>query len=84
MGQAPGVRPQIDIGGDTITSPPVFHAFGQDNQPWQTIDGVVVSAAKSGTQGGIYWDYGNVEEAKVARSGARPKCRRAACSSTAS
>ena len=33
MGQAPGVRPQIDIGGDTITSPPVFHAFGQDNQP---------------------------------------------------
>ena len=65
MGQAPGVRPQIDIGGDSITSPPAFHAFGQDNQPWQTIDGVVVSAAKSGTQGGIYWDYGNVEEAKV-------------------
>jgi hypothetical protein len=69
MGQAPGVRPQIDIGGDTITSPPVFHAFGQDNQPWQTIDGVVVSAAKSGTQGGIYWDFGNVEEAKVATFG---------------
>ena len=69
MGQAPGVRPQIDIGGDTITSPPVFHAFGQDNQPWQTIDGVVVSAAKSGTQGGIYWDYGNVEEAKVGTFG---------------
>src|ERR1043166_6970480 len=49
MSQAPGVRPQIDIGGDSITSPPVFHAFGQDNQPWQT--SVVVSAAKSGTQG---------------------------------
>ena len=43
--------------------------FGQDNQPWQTIDGVVVSAAKSGTQGGIYWDYGNVEEAKVGTFG---------------
>src|ERR1043166_5428457 len=49
MSQAPGVRPQIDIGGASITSPPVFHAFGQDNQPWQT--SVVVSAAKSGTQG---------------------------------
>jgi hypothetical protein len=69
MSQAPGVRPQIDIGGDSITSPPVFHAFGQDNQPWQTIDGVVVSAAKSGTQGGIYWDFGNVEEAKVGTFG---------------
>ena len=47
----------------------MFHAFGQDNQPWQTIDGVVVSAAKSGTQGGIYWDFGNVEEAKVGTFG---------------
>jgi hypothetical protein len=69
MSQAPGARPNLDIGGDTIVSPPVFRAFGQANQPWQQIEGVLVSAAKSGTQGGIYWDYTNVEEVKVATFG---------------
>ena len=69
MAQAPGVRPNLDIGGDSVTSPPVFRAFGQANQPWQQIEGVLVSAAKSGTQGGIYWDYTNVEEVKVGTFG---------------
>src|SRR4030095_10933074 len=41
----------------------------QANQPWQQIEGVLVSAAKSGTQGGIYWDYTNVEEVKVGTFG---------------
>jgi len=69
MGQAPGARPNLDIGGDSVTSPPQFRAFGQANQPWQQIEGVLVSAAKSGTQGGIYWDYTNVEEVKVGTFG---------------
>ena len=69
MAQAPGARPNLDIGGDSIVSPPVFRAFGQANQPWQQIEGVLVSAAKSGTQGGIYWDYTNVEEVKVGTFG---------------
>ena len=69
MEQAPGVRPQIDIGGDSMTNPPVFRAFGQDNQPWQQIEGVLVSAAKNTAQGGIYWDYNMVEEAKVGTFG---------------
>jgi hypothetical protein len=69
MGQAPGARPNLDVGGDSVASPPQFRAFGQANQPWQQIEGVLVSAAKSGTQGGIYWDYTNVEEAKVGTFG---------------
>ena len=69
MSQAPGTRPNLDVGGDTVSSPPVFRAFGQANQPWQQIEGVLVSAAKSGTQGGIYWDYTNVEEVKVGTFG---------------
>ncbi len=69
MGQAPGVRPNLDVGGDSVVSPPQFRAFGQANQPWQQIEGVLVSAAKSGTQGGIYWDYTNVEEVKVGTFG---------------
>ena len=69
MSQAPGARPNLDIGGDSVTSPPQFRAFGQANQPWQQIEGVLVSAAKSGTQGGIYWDYTNVEEVKVGTFG---------------
>ena len=52
-----------------MTNPPQFRAFGQENQPWQQIEGVLVSAAKSGTQGGIYWDYTIVEEAKVGTFG---------------
>jgi hypothetical protein len=69
MSQAPGARPNLDIGGDSVSSPPQFRAFGQANQPWQQVEGVLVSAAKSGTQGGIYWDYANVEEVKVGTFG---------------
>ena len=69
MAQAPGVRPQIDNGGSTMANPPTFRAFGQDNQPWQTMEGVLVSAAKNGAQGGIYWDYTMVDEARVATFG---------------
>ena len=30
MAQAPGVRPNVDIGGSTVNDVPVFRAFGQD------------------------------------------------------
>src|SRR5690606_11886274 len=33
MAQAPGARPNLDIGGASAGSPPQFRAFGQANQP---------------------------------------------------
>jgi hypothetical protein len=37
LGQAPGVRTNLDVGGSTINSTPVFKAFGQDGEPWETL-----------------------------------------------
>jgi carboxypeptidase family protein len=48
MAQAPGVRTNLDVGGSTINSVPTFRAFGQNNEPWQQIEGVVTSTPKSG------------------------------------
>jgi carboxypeptidase family protein/TonB-dependent receptor-like protein len=65
MAQAPGVRPNLDVGGNSITSVPSFHAFGQDGESWQTIEGIVTMSPKSGTQSGNYWDYSSLEETRV-------------------
>ena len=65
MAQAPGVRPNLDVGGNTINSVPSFHAFGQDGESWQTVEGIVTMSPKSGTQSGNYWDYAALEETRV-------------------
>ena len=44
---------------------PSFHAFGQDGESWQTLEGVVTLSPKSGRQGGNYWDYSSLEETRV-------------------
>src|SRR5690242_16545007 len=38
LGQAPGVRTNLDVGGSTINATPVFKAFGQDGEPWETVE----------------------------------------------
>lgn len=65
MAQAPGVRPNLDVGGNSVTSVPSFHAFGQDGESWQTLEGIVTMSPKSGTQSGNYWDYSSLEETRV-------------------
>lgn len=68
LGQAPGVRTNLDVGGSTINSTPVFKAFGQDGEPWETVEGVS-TASTNGNQAGVYWDYSMLEEAQVQASG---------------
>jgi carboxypeptidase family protein len=65
MAQAPGVRPNVDVGGNTLNSTPNFHAFGQDGESWQTIEGVSTNNPKAQNQGGNYWDYSSFDEAKI-------------------
>jgi hypothetical protein len=65
MAQAPGVRPNLDVGGNTINAVPQFRAFGQDGESWQMIEGVTAISPKSGTQSGQFWDYASFEEAHI-------------------
>ena len=70
LAQAPGVRSNIDIGGDTIGSQIVFRAFGQQLGQWALVDGIATTG--SGYTG-IYQDYSSVEETQVSYAGQR--CR---------
>ncbi len=69
MAQAPGVRPNLDVGGSTINAVPVFRAFGQNGESWQMIEGVTAISPKSGTQSGQFWDYASFEEAHITTLG---------------
>ena len=68
LGQAPGVRTNMDVGGSTLNSTPVFKAFGQDGEPWETLEGVS-TASVNGNQAGVYWDYATLEDANIQASG---------------
>ncbi len=65
LAQAPGARPNLDVGGSAANATPSFHAFGQDYEAWQLLDGVVTVSPKSSSQGGVFWDYNAFEEAQI-------------------
>jgi hypothetical protein len=67
--QAPGVRTQLDVGGDTLNSTPNVSAFGQPGEPQAAVEGVITSALQSGGGNGNYIDYLVVEEAQVTSVG---------------
>ena len=69
MQQAPGARPNLDVGGSTTNAQPAFRAFGQQGQSWQAVDGVVTANPKSDTQSGNYVDYSILEEATIQTMG---------------
>jgi hypothetical protein len=69
MAQTPGARPALDVGGETMQSPPVFRAFGQTGESWQSVEGINTTNPKTGNQGGNYWDYASFEEAVVVTMG---------------
>jgi outer membrane receptor protein involved in Fe transport len=61
---APGTRPPLDVGGSTNNANPSFRAFGQSDQAWQTIDGVMTSNPRIGDSGN-YFDFTAFQEATV-------------------
>ena len=69
MQQAPGARPNLDVGGSTTNAQPAFRAFGMQGQSWQAVDGVVTANPKSDTQSGNYVDYSILEEATIQTMG---------------
>jgi hypothetical protein len=65
MALAPGVRPNLDVGGDQFNATIQFRSFGQTGESWQAVEGVVTTSPNSGNQGGNYWDSNAFEEAKI-------------------
>ena len=65
MAAAPGVVPNLDVGGNQFNATLIFRAFGQTGESWQALEGVVTTSPNSGNQGGNYWDSNAFEEAKV-------------------
>jgi hypothetical protein len=79
MTQAPGARTNvIDVGGSAIEPGGggvfSFRVFGQANESWQTIEGIVTNSSKA-SQGGNVLDYGAVEEARIETVGANANMR---------
>jgi len=67
MVQAPGVRApgRLDVGGGTVGDTPEFSSFGQPIESYMAMEGLVTSDHRIQTQGGNYFDYNAMEEAKV-------------------
>ena len=67
MVQAPGVRApgRLDVGGGTVGDTPEFASFGQPIESFMAMEGLVTSDNRIQTQGGNYFDYNAMEEAKV-------------------
>lgn len=68
MQHTPGTRPPLDVGGSSNNQNPSFRAFGQSDQAWQTIDGVMTSNPRIGDSGN-YFDFTAFEEATVVTVG---------------
>ena len=69
MQQAPGARPNLDVGGSTANSPPSFQAFGQFGESYQALEGVVTAVPANTVQSGNYVDYRSFEEATIQTMG---------------
>ena len=74
MVQAPGVRApgRLDVGGGTVGDTPEFSSFGQPIESYMAMEGLVTSDTRIQTQGGNYFDYNAMEEAKVQTIGNGP------------
>jgi len=69
MQQSPGVRGNLDVGGSNFTAFPVFQAYGQNNEQWTTLEGVLTNSQAGATAGGNYWDYTTFEETNIGALG---------------
>jgi hypothetical protein len=44
LAQAPGVRTNLDVGGNTTATNPSFRVFGQNGDSWSTLEGVLTTS----------------------------------------
>jgi hypothetical protein len=67
MVQAPGVRApgRLDVGGGSVGDTPEFSSFGQPVESYMVMEGIVTSDTRINSQGGNYFDYNTMEEARV-------------------
>jgi hypothetical protein len=66
LSQTPGVRGNLDVGGNQFASTPQFRVFGQLGQHYDTLEGVLTASPKTnGGQGGNYYSYGAIEEVSI-------------------
>lgn len=69
LNQAPGVRSNLDVGGNSTGTIPSFRAFGQDSA-WPVIEGLAANYYPGGANAsGVYIDYGGVDEVQISPSG---------------
>lgn len=64
LAQAPGTRGEYGTGGSNMNTNPSFRAFGQSNEYWSTLEGVVTTPPLVGGPGNFY-DYSAFEESVV-------------------
>ena len=58
LAQTPGVRGNLDVGGNQFASTPQFRVFGQLGQHYDTLEGVLTASPKTnGGQGGNYYSH---------------------------
>jgi len=60
---APGTRGEYGTGGSNMDTNPNFRAFGQTNEYWSTLDGVVTTPPASGQ--GNFYDYSAMDESVI-------------------
>jgi hypothetical protein len=63
LAQSPGVRPEYSTGGSGMSSNPTFHAFGQVNEYWSTLEGIVTTPPNGGQ--GNFYDYSSFDYSTV-------------------
>jgi hypothetical protein len=63
--QAPGVRGNMEVGGNVSFGAPGVRVFGQGAEPWYVLEGIYTTALQTAGGVGNYWDYGAIEEAAV-------------------
>jgi hypothetical protein len=59
------VRTNLDVGGNSTGAIPVFRAFGQENEFWSTIEGVLVGGVRQMNGTGMLFDYSPIDETTV-------------------
>jgi hypothetical protein len=64
--QAPSVRSNLDVAGDTVGAIPIMKAFGNTSGGWPVLEGLSIGLAG---QSGVYLDYQSMEEAQVSALG---------------
>jgi hypothetical protein len=64
LAQVPGVRANIDVGGDQVNASPQFIYNGQNGSAWSLLEGVL-SGRQAGTGTGVKYDPTAVEGARI-------------------